>query len=151
MATRSAPARSAPAAVLAPSSDTSRADAGSDYERLLTRAHATFGLAEARGIEAERLGQVLDSIADRFEACALTAQREGWLDRGALRMVVALDGNGQVVGVTTRLDDPAQGGRVALMCLVAPVKAQNFGAASGTGRRGLALEVLFGPVRTEAP
>lgn len=124
-------------------------DAGAhpDYERLITRPHATFGLAEARGIEPQRLGEVLDAIANGFETCANAAQREGWLERGALRLVVEIDAHGQVTGVDTRLDDPSHGGKVALVCLVAPVKALNFGTQNGTSRRGMALEVLFAPAR----
>lgn len=148
-----APRSSSHAAAAASSSAAAPADAGADasahpdYERLLTRAHATFGLAEARGIEPERLTQVLESVANGFEACAANAQREGWLERGALRLVVEVDMHGQVAGVDVQLDDPSRGGKVALVCLVAPVKAQNFGAESGSGRRGLALEVLFSPAR----
>jgi len=118
-----------------------------DYERLVTRTHGTFGLAESRGIDAERLGQVLEAVANDFERCATAAQRDGWLERAALRLVVELDAHGQVAGIDTKLDDPTRGGKVALMCLVAPIKAQNFGEARGSGRRGLALEVLFGPAR----
>ncbi len=138
----------APAVLRDAAADAPPADDAGAYERMLTRPHATFGLAESRGLEADRLGQVLDAVANGFEACAADAQRDGWLDRAALRLVVEVDAHGQVAGVSTRLDDPARGGKVALLCLVARVKAQNFGAASGGGRRGLALEVLFGPVRT---
>lgn len=145
-----ATASARPVAVAGPQVDAAApgGDAGNGYERLVTRAHATFGLAESRGMEPDRLGQVLESIANGFEGCATLAQREGWLDRAALRIVVEVDAHGQVAGVSTRLDDPARGGKVALLCLVAPVKAQNFGEAAGSGRRGLALEVLFGPVRS---
>ena len=135
----------APAA--SPEAGPADASAHPDYERLVTRAHGTFGLAESRGIEAERLGQVLESVANDFERCATAAQRDGWLERAALRLVVELDAHGQVAGIDTKLDDPTRGGKVALMCLVAPIKAQNFGEARGSGRRGLALEVLFGPAR----
>lgn len=145
----------APHAVATAPSDSPRdagaEDAHPDYERLLTRTHATFGLAEARGIDANRLDEVLEAIANGFETCAQSAQREGWLERAALRLIVAVDAHGQVSGVDARLDDPQRGGKAALVCLVAPVKALNFGAREGTVRRGLALEVLFGPSAAPAP
>ncbi len=129
------------AAVDAPSPD-----AGTQgYERMLTRPHATFGLAESRGLDPERLDAVLNSLADGFESCARRAEQEGWFARAGVRLVVAIDAHGSVQAVDPKLDDPERGGQLTLLCLVAPLRAYNFGDQRGTARRGFALEVLFGP------
>lgn len=129
--------------------DAGTVDAGDarGYERMLTRAHATFGLAESRGLDRERLDAVLDALADGFEGCAERAEREGWFARAGVRLVVAIDEHGVVRAVDPKLDDPERGGQLTLLCLVAPLRTYNFGDQRGTARRGFALEVLFGPPR----
>ncbi len=126
-------------------------DAGaSDYEWVVKRPHVTVALAEARGIDKERAKRGVEALANAFEGCLRRRAAERKRDDGAARLIVAIDGQGNVSGVNLRVDGEVSG-PVALLCFVANAKAQNYGAplrpqagASDEGRApGLALEALW--------
>jgi hypothetical protein len=111
----------------------------SEYEWVGKSKGVTLAVAESRGLDKARVAHVAEGLVEAFSACALERKvpREG-----ALRVVLGVGANGQVEGFNLTVSEAARG--LALICLVAPAKAQSFGATTqGAQSAGLALEAVW--------
>ncbi len=112
------------------------------YQHLARRRHGVVALAEGRGFAPGEAERGVDQLADSFELCATQRQREGKLVNGAVRVVARVNADGNVDGWTVRASPgPAVAANV-LMCILAPLKAESFGAGPP---RGLAIESDWAP------
>jgi hypothetical protein len=114
------------------------------YQHVARRRHGILALAEGRGFSAGEAERAVDQLADAFEVCATARQQEGKLVTGAVRVVARVNAAGDVDGWTVRASPgPAVAANV-LLCVLAPLRAENFGAG---GSRGLAIESEWAPQR----
>jgi hypothetical protein len=118
------------------------------YEYIAKRAFATVAVAESRGLEAERVKVLTESLATSLSECA--SQPATITERGTLRLVVALDSKGQITGTNLVVSDETVR-RTALLCFVVPAKTLSYGAPTPTPSArsaGIAFEALWGkPMR----
>jgi hypothetical protein len=117
-------------------------DAATDpggYEWITKRPGVTVAIAEARGVERARLETVGAAIADAFSRCVRERAKP---PSGALRLVIALQESGVVTGFNLTASEDAR--VLALVCFVAPAKAQNYGMVQKTDRTpGVAFEAVW--------
>ena len=105
-----------------------------------------IGLAEAREIDPRDADEVVERLADRFEACAQKLETEGSLTPGAGRLVVLLDERGHVTATDAKLSPGSDVAGAALLCLLAPARALAYPPGKGS-RRGFAVEAVWEKVR----
>jgi hypothetical protein len=113
------------------------------YDYVARRPLAIVGLAEARGIEPQIARAAVDRIADALDACAGEQRRKGMPAAGAARLVVTVDGAGNVQGASARMDPSPGVAQSTALCLIAPTKRLTFPTAD-SGARGMAIEALWG-------
>ncbi len=117
--------------------------AGADgYQHVAKRRHGVVALAEGRGFAVGEAERGVDQLADSFEQCATERQREGKLVNGAVRVVARVNADGNVDGWTVRASPGAAVAANVLLCILAPLKAESFGAGPP---RGLAIESDWAP------
>jgi hypothetical protein len=115
------------------------------YEYVVRRPLAVVALAEARGIDPAIARAAIDRLADALDACATDEGRRGTLADGAARLVMQIDGDGNVAAANLRVDPGSGVAQNAVVCLVAPAKRLGFPPADA-GARGMAVEALWGRV-----
>jgi hypothetical protein len=134
------PERSAPSALQgAPQKD--------GYTLIARRAHGVVGLVGAHFMTDEDARHILERVADDLEACAARLEPRGELVEGALSLVAVTGPRGNAEVTDVRF---APGGPVAanaLACVIAPLRASTFPAASDRGLPALALDATWAPVR----
>jgi hypothetical protein len=109
------------------------------YEWIAKRPGVTVAIAEARGVDRARLEAVGAVIADAFSRCVRERRTP---PSGALRVVVALQESGVVSGFNLTASEDAR--LLAVLCFVAPAKAQNYGVLQKTDRApGIAFEAVW--------
>jgi hypothetical protein len=113
------------------------------YEYVARRPFAVVALAEARGIAPDVARGAVEHLANAVDACVTEEGRTGALPEGAARVIAQVDANGNVAGVSLRVDPSAGRARDAVLCLVAPTKLLTFPPAD-SGVRGIAVEALWG-------
>lgn len=116
------------------------------YVHVARRARVAIGLAEAREIDPRDADEVVERLADRFEACAQKLETEGSLTPGAGRLVVLLDERGHVTATDAKLSPGSDVAGAALLCLLAPARALAYPPGKGS-RRGFAVEAVWEKVR----
>jgi hypothetical protein len=115
-----------------------------DYEFVASRPHIKIGVAETRGLAKTRVHPVVEGLAETFAKClAARENAPSTPRRGALRLVLAVGANGQAEGFNLNVAEEARG--AALVCLVAPARAQNYGQAEASNARtpGVAIEAVW--------
>lgn len=116
------------------------------YVHVARRDRVAIGLAEAREIEPRDAEDLVERLADRFEACAQKLENEGTLAPGAGRLVVLLDERGHVTATDAKLSPGSDVAGAALLCLLAPARALAYPPGKGA-RRGFAVEAVWEKVR----
>ncbi|MFO0643505.1 MAG: hypothetical protein U0183_30040 [Polyangiaceae bacterium] len=116
------------------------------YVHVARRERVAIGLAEAREIDPHDANEVVERLADRFEACAQKLETEGALTPGAGRLVVLLDERGHVTATDAKLSPGSDVAGAALLCLLAPARALAYPPGKGS-RRGFAVEAVWEKVR----
>jgi hypothetical protein len=128
---------------------TDRGEAEATYEHVARRPHVTVAVAESRGLERAEVASVVESIADRLEACTRELSPE---QGGVVRVVARVGDDGAVDGLAL----PVQSGHVptALRCVVGPVKLvvlhvpigdAGAGNVRESAARGFAIEAEWRP------
>lgn len=122
-------------------------DAGATdaYVHVARRPHGVVALAEARHMKDEDARAIIERIADDLERCATSLEAQRLLVDGAAR-VVAIAGPNGTPALNVRFAPGDAVAQNALLCIVAPVRATTFPAAT-SGTPGLALEATWGPVK----
>jgi hypothetical protein len=118
------------------------------YAWVAKRAHGAIGVAGARNVDEETARAIVERLADDLEACARRLETQGSLVDGAARYVAAGGprGAGEIGDMQLAPGSPVAAN--ALLCLVAPVRAATFPAASDGGVPALLLEATWGPVHS---
>jgi hypothetical protein len=131
------------------------ADAGApppngDYVYVVRRPHGDVGLVGAHFMSDADAKRIVDRVADDLEACATRVEQRGDLATGAIQLVAVTGSRGTAEVSDMKL---APGGPVAanaLECIVAPLRASAFPAATNAGVPALAIEATWGAARREA-
>ena len=114
------------------------------YAYVARRPHGAVGLVGAHFMSDADAQKIVDRIADDLEACARRVQQRGELVEGALQLVAFTGSRG-----TAEISDArfAPGGPVAanaLECIIAPLRASAFPAATKAGVPAVAIEATWG-------
>ncbi len=115
-----------------------------DYVYIARRPHGVVGLVGAHFMTAEAAARSVDRIADELETCARRVEQRRELAPGAIQLVAITGSRG--MGEITDMKI-APGGPVAanaLECIVAPLRASPFPAATSAGIPALAIEATWG-------
>ena len=115
----------------------------SSYVYVARRPRASVGLAETRNIPLDAAREAVDRLADGLDSCIATEQRRGArATTGAVRVAVHVDDHGGVRETAVRTSSAPGAARVAVVCLVVPLRLMTFPPGS-PGDRGLAVEALW--------
>lgn len=120
-----------------------RADA---YAYVARRPHAAVGLVGAHFMTDADAQRIVDRVADDLESCARRLEQRNELVEGALQLVAVTGSRGTAEITDVRF---APGGPVAanaLECIVAPLRANAFPAATKAGVPAVAIEATWGIV-----
>ena len=120
-----------------------RADA---YVYVARRPHAAVGLVGAHFMTDADAQRIVDRVADDLESCARRLEQRNELVEGALQLVAVTGSRGTAEITDVRF---APGGPVAanaLECIVAPLRANAFPAATKAGVPAVAIEATWGIV-----
>jgi hypothetical protein len=118
------------------------------YAWVAKRAHGAIGVAGARNLDEETARAIVERLADDLEACARRLESQGSLVDGAARYVAAGGPRGAGEIGDMQLAPGSAVAANALLCLVAPVRAATFPAATDGGVPALLLEATWGPVHS---
>jgi hypothetical protein len=113
------------------------------YDYVARTPLAVVALAEARGLDPGVARAAVDHLARALETCLAEHGRSSGPLHGAARVVAQVADDGTIAATSVRIDPGPGGADIAVLCLVAPVKALTFPAADA-GARGLAIEALWG-------
>jgi hypothetical protein len=125
----------------APRGATAPADA---YVYVARRPHAAVGLVGAHFMTDTDAARIVDRVADDLESCARRLEQRNELVEGALQLVAVTGSRGTAEITDVRF---APGGPVAanaLECIVAPLRANAFPAATKAGVPAVAIEATWG-------
>jgi hypothetical protein len=131
----------------APQSAPQNAPPRDGYTHVARRAHGVVGLVGAHFMTDEDAKHILERVADDLEACAARLEERGELAEGALSLVAVTGPRGNAEVTDVRF---APGGPVAanaLACVIAPLRASTFPAATDRGLPALALDATWAPSR----
>ncbi len=114
------------------------------YTYVARRPHGAVGLVGAHFMSDADAQRIVDRIADDLETCARRVEQRGELVEGALQLVAVTGSRG-----TAEISDVrfAPGGPVAanaLECIIAPLRANSFPAATKAGVPAVAIEATWG-------
>jgi len=114
------------------------------YTYVARRPHAAVGLVGAHFMSDADAQRIVDRVADDLESCARRVEQRGELVEGALQLVAVTGSRG-----TAEISDVrfAPGGPVAanaLECIIAPLRASTFPAATKAGVPAVAIEATWG-------
>ena len=114
------------------------------YTYVARRPHGAVGLVGAHFMSDADAQRIVDRVADDLESCARRVEQRGALVEGALQLVAVTGSRG-----TAEISDVrfAPGGPVAanaLECIIAPLRATTFPAATKSGVPAVAIEATWG-------
>jgi hypothetical protein len=120
--------------------------AGETYEHIARRPSVVVGLAEARGVDAHATQQAVEALADSLEACLARERARAVIAPGAVRLVAYVDAAG-AVGPPKITHSGGDAGRIALLCVAAPLRLMTIPPAGdgGAAPPGLAIEASWSP------
>lgn len=119
---------------------------GEGYAYVARRPHGAVGLLGAHFVDDADARRVVDRVADELESCAQRLETSGALATGAASLVAIAGPRGNAEISDIRF---APGGAVAanaLECIVAPLRANAFPAATKAGVPAVAIEATWGIV-----
>jgi len=114
------------------------------YAYVARRPHGAVGLVGAHFMTDADAQRIVDRIADDLESCARRLEQRKELVEGALQLVAVTGSRGTAEITDVRF---APGGPVAanaLECIVAPLRANAFPAATTAGVPAVAIEATWG-------
>jgi hypothetical protein len=114
------------------------------YVYVARRPHAAVGLVGAHFMTDADAARIVDRVADDLESCARRLEQRNELVEGALQLVAVTGSRGTAEITDVRF---APGGPVAanaLECIVAPLRANAFPAATKAGVPAVAIEATWG-------
>jgi hypothetical protein len=120
-----------------------RADDLAGYVYVATRTRSVVGLAEARNVPMIAARDAVDRLADGLDSCLREEERRGTATaNGATRVVAHVDPRGTVSETAVRISADPGAAKVAIVCLVAPMRLMAFPENTASDR-GLAVEALW--------
>jgi hypothetical protein len=120
-----------------------RADETRAYVYVATRTRSSVGLAEARNLPADVARDAVDRLADGLDSCVREEARRGTATaNGATRVVAHIDSRGAVGDTAVRISADPGAAKVAVLCLVAPMRLLAFPEGNASDR-GLAVEAIW--------
>lgn len=114
------------------------------YTYVARRPHGAVGLVGAHFMTDADAQRIVDRVADDLESCARRLEQRKELVEGALQLVAVTGSRGTAEITDVRF---APGGPVAanaLECIVAPLRASAFPAATKAGVPAVAIEATWG-------
>ena len=114
------------------------------YAYVARRPHGAVGLVGAHFMTDADAQRIVDRVADDLETCARRLEQRKELVEGALQLVAVTGSRGTAEITDARF---APGGPVAanaLECIVAPLRANAFPAATKAGVPAVAIEATWG-------
>jgi hypothetical protein len=118
-----------------------RADA---YAYVARRPHAAVGLVGAHFMTDADAARIVDRVADDLESCARRLEQRNALVEGALQLVAVTGSRGTAEITDVRFAPGGPVAAVALECIVAPLRANAFPAATNAGVPAVAIEATWG-------